>query len=237
MAFNFSEAIILDCSYRIQSLNFVDSAYICDARVLIFSSNESVIYAVTQNHLYNRTNDNVNGLLITNQRLASVPKQVVKFYQNIQALYLRNTSLTQISSADLQPFPLLVHLTLWDNDLQVLDGDLFKFTPNIRYIDFDNNKLIHIGLNILNSLRNLTYALFNNNTCISTSVNSAASPDIASLKLELSTKCPPSMDMYLQTLLNQGALVEKIEDIVANKTNSIVERVKLLETKLANITM
>lgn len=235
-AINFSDAIILDCTYRVGSFAYVDNAYVCDARVLIFSSNDSVIFAVTQNHLYNRTNDNVNALQITNQRLVSVPKQITKFYQNVQALYLRNNSLTHISSAELQPFPFLTHLTLWDNKLQVLDGDLFKFTPNIQLIDFDNNQLIHIGLDILNPLWNLKTARFSGNKCINISLVSASPSDIASFKLELSTKCPPSMDMYLMTLLSQRALVEKIEEIVANKTESIVERVGKLEVQLANIT-
>lgn len=149
---------------------------------------------------------------------------------------MRNDSLTHISSADLQPFPYLIHLTLWDNKIQVLDGDLFKFTPNIQLIDFDNNQLIHIGLNILNPLWNLRTAHFSGNNCISRSVASATPSDIASFKLELSTKCPPSIDMYLTTLLSQRALVEKIEEVVANKTESILKRVEKLEVKLANNT-
>jgi Leucine-rich repeat (LRR) protein len=233
-AFAVSEALIFDCTYSSSSFSFANSVYTCQARVLIFSHNDSVLYAVTQNHLWDNSNQNVTALQIVNERLPSFPRNIESFYSNLKVIFFRNNSLTQISSDDLLPFPELIHLTLWDNKIQTLEDDLFSRTPNLQHIDFDNNQLLHVGRNTLEHLPNLTNAFFTNNVCISKSVSAQSS--IASLKYELSTKCPPTLEMFLADVLNREYFREKVNEIVSNKTASLVDRVDLLERIVGNST-
>lgn len=231
-----TEAVLFDCHYYMNSFTSVGSVYTCDARVIVFNPNDSNVYGVTPNHLYNSSNDDVQGLLITNQRLPAFPKRLERFFPNLKAIYMHNDSLTHVTGDDLRPFPHLTHLTLWKNQIQVLESDLFKYVPHLRLIDFDNNLIIHAGPNVLDSLVNLNYAYFSSNICISRSVTSATLSDLASLKYDLVLKCPPTLDMFFSELLSRKSFAEKVNEIVANQTASIVERVDVLEAKVANIT-
>lgn len=138
--------------------------------------------------------------------------------------------LTNVSADDLLPFPALVHLTLWDNKIQVLGEDIFSRTPNLQHIDFDNNQLIHTARNVLDPLENLIIAFFANNVCISKNVSSNAA--VASLKFELAQKCPPTLEMFLADVLNREYFKNKVIDIVKNSTASLTERVRILEEKV-----
>lgn len=247
----FADALIFDCSYSVSSFSLQSSVYTCSARVLIFSATDNVLYAVTQNHLSSKSNADVNGLQIVNERLPSFPRNIENFYSNLTVIFFRNNSLshisgkldfrlvfrrsdclklTHVSADDLLPFPSLVHLTLWDNKIQVLGENVFSRTPKLLHIDFDNNQLIHTARNVLDPLENLTNAFFSNNVCISKSVSSIAA--VASLKFELAQKCPPTLEMFLADVLNREYFKDKVVEIIKNSTASLTERVRILEEKV-----
>jgi len=79
---------------------------------------------------------------------------------------VERSELKEITQNDLKVFPKLKHLWLIKNEIEVLEENLFKFNPNLIYININDNKVKEVydsafgGLNILKRL------YLNNNICI-----------------------------------------------------------------------
>jgi hypothetical protein len=127
-------------------------------------------------------------------------------FDNLEGIEVHDSKLKFISKDDISPFPNLKELKLWKNDLERLDSDLFETNPEIRFIDFTQNKLKIVGRNILSPLRNLLSAKFEYNFCIS--MNSGFEQDIQKFKLELEEMCT-------ETISNRRiiALEAEVEDL------------------------
>lgn len=93
-----------------------------------------------------------------------------------------------INANDLRPFPRLLYLNLWQNQLISIDGDLFTYTPLLKRVDFNNNKIQHIKHDLLINLYDLEYLGFLNNICINQSAQNRA--EVLLLAPQLSVLCP-----------------------------------------------
>jgi len=189
----FSNALLFDCAYSIESFTAVSSVYTCKAKVIGFGIHDNILHGITGNHKadgYDKTH--VQALKIVDQNIPSLPKEIERFFPNLKVLYVYNSQLKTISKEDLKPFPGLRHLVIWNNKLEALDGDLFAKNPNLEYIDLDGNKIKNVGSGLLNSLSSLKYVYFDSNTCIS---RRSSGSDIESFKQDLVVKCPPTNEM------------------------------------------
>ncbi|KAL7012430.1 hypothetical protein ACKWTF_014848 [Chironomus riparius] len=75
--------------------------------------------------------------------------------------------MTEIHKEELAQFPSLKRLYLSNNELQVIEPDLFKFNQKLELIFFDNCKIKSVARNVFDKLDSLTYLGFNNNPCYS----------------------------------------------------------------------
>lgn len=117
----------------------------------------------------------------------SRPKRIEKFFPELEGLEIFNSSLKSITRNDLKPMWNLKLVHMSSNELKELDGDLFEETQKVHWVDFSDNKIKFVGENLLNNLKQLKVANFENNTCI---FMTAAFPvEIAQLKRELREKC------------------------------------------------
>lgn len=69
---------------------------------------------------------------------------------------------------ELDEYPKLQFFRMWTGKLQRVPGNFFHLTPSIKYIDFDGNDIKHVGKNLIENLRDLQVADFQNNFCINT---------------------------------------------------------------------
>lgn len=67
-----------------------------------------------------------------------------------------NTGIRNIACEDLQTFPFLRRMVLFSNQIEVLSGDLFKFSEHLEIIDSDFNQLKLVGPNLLMRLTKLS---------------------------------------------------------------------------------
>lgn len=74
-------------------------------------------------------------------------------------------------------------------NLTSLDGDLFKFNPLLKYISLGNNKIQHIGQDLVTNLHDLEDLSLSGNICINRSAKTRA--DVVELAPQLSVLCPP----------------------------------------------
>lgn len=131
---------------------------------------------------------------IDEQEFNRIPKNVEKFFPNIEALFVQNSMLEKVSKDDFKRYSKLKYLSLFGNMLSSVEGDLFDYTPNLVYINLSWNSLKHIGVNIFKNLPYLKSVAIYRNDCISTEIWNASKQQIEHFEEELLRRCPPNTD-------------------------------------------
>lgn len=183
------EAIQFDCNFKMMN-PLPGYRYSCEA--VVIDSGSASLENVTGVHLADKSNEDVVYLRIVNQYLEFVPEGIADFFINLEALTIQVSSLRTISANDLKPFPRLVFLYLFRNELTTIDGDLFKYTPHLRYASFELNRIQHIGYDLVSNLNNLTELWLTGNVCID--LHASNRDVVLLLASRLSVLCPPLDD-------------------------------------------
>lgn len=110
-------------------------------------------------------NERATSLSIEDQNVIFWPRGLETIFNSLTNILLSNSKLSFVHQLDLKPFENLRELNLSNNDLTILDGNLFEFNRDIESVSFSGNKLIVIGENIVNSLKTLMAADFRDNIC------------------------------------------------------------------------
>lgn len=187
-----TNSLIFQCRFTQNGPNWsgsIQNLYTCTATVNR-TGEENVLEDVTGLHNFERNNFDVESLDVSNQNLTRFPRNVGRFFPNLKLLRLFNASLTMISANDLQPFPNLLIFFVSRNNWMMFDDDLFKFTPKIWEIYFDDCSIRSTGRDLIRWLWNLRLADFRNNNCIS--VRAASPLAIRDLRQQLLDQCPPT---------------------------------------------
>jgi carboxypeptidase N regulatory subunit/peroxidase len=138
-------------------------------------------------HEQGKTLEDVKLLLIQDQTVLKLPKNIQKFFPNLEGLIVDNSSLREISKADLVNFPKLKLLFIGRNKIDKIESDLFEGCFDIEYLIFINNFTRKIGADILAPLAKLKFANFSQNTC---NLKKATNQEeIVVLKSEILRKC------------------------------------------------
>lgn len=188
------DAVEFECNFNDRFHSVVTDIYTCEATVTSCAS--TTLEDVTGEHLSGRTNYDVKALWIEGQNMPFIPQGISSYFENLIALTIFS-DLRSIKSADLQPFPLLEHLFFYGHEFETLDGDLFLFTPRLKYVYMGFNGIKHIGENLLTNLDDLQEIHFLGNICIQKSATTR--DEVIKLGLELSVLCPPPTTTTTQT--------------------------------------
>lgn len=228
----FSKALVFDCVYSNISWWITGEKYTCMPKV-VMSGSPDTLEGVTSNHLTGKNNNDVLGLYVYNQFLQIIPKDIEKFFPNLNSLSFDNNQLKELSSSDLKTFPNLYNFHVQYNDLDSLPGDLFKYSPKLEVALFRGNKLRHIGVNLLSHLTTLSIASFVGNPCIDIEVinNTKAMVD---LLYKISVYCPPTFEMFEVSLLSSQNFQRNIDARTDNKLkplNSTMHNLLAFEAK------
>lgn len=186
--------ITIECDF--EELEWaVGKLYSCSPAIIRKDRNLTHVLSVimSHKHLSRRRNDDVEGLWVTQYQvhLKQIPKDMDKFFPNLLAIGLQNTTITSLTADDFKPFPHLELLTVLSNKLVSIDGDIFKYTPNMRFIEFSDNLLQTVGLGLLDNLEDLNWAHFSNNQCID--FDASDQTDIRELRQKLRYQCSSSV--------------------------------------------
>jgi protein-tyrosine-phosphatase len=136
-----------------------------------------------------KSNVDVEGLFLMSQRLNEIPKNLGQFFPNLKSIDLTKAELLTLSAFHLEPFVDLIYFRAWANNLVSIPGDLFHHNTKLQYIDFDGNRLQHVGYNLLGELRSLQTVDFNYNPCIN--IVATTPLTISNLNQLLPISCPP----------------------------------------------
>lgn len=198
-------SIILDCKYSKTGWEMIGNVYTCEAKVVQYGGTRSVM-GVTQNHQNGQYAGHVKALNVEKQQIDFIPKDINLFFVNLELLFFKNCPIKSVTKDDLRPFRNLKLFRIWYGKLTTISGDVFMYSPNLRYIDFDDNEITNVGPGIFQHSPQLVSALFRTNVCINSYVKDSAEA-VARIGRELAVKCPPTFEMsqaiILQILCSQ----------------------------------
>jgi len=143
--------------------------YYCSAQdhLNIDSPNRAEVESAIGKHLSNKNFDDVEGFDADNLTTHYFPRGLEKIFKNLKMIDINNGRLKEIHQADLKPFPKLVCLELYENDIESLEKGLFDYNPKLEMIWLSSNKIVHIDVNLFDNLVKLTYLSLDANRCIS----------------------------------------------------------------------
>lgn len=229
------ECVIFNCDYRVVAWSYIGNAYTCYVKDAIISDDERILTEVTGIHQINKTDLDVLTLTLYKVNCPFIPKNIDRIFPNLEGLQFQYANTSTIASSDLRPFPQLKVLLFRSNGLRFLDADLFRYNPNIEWIDFFDNEIKFVGFNLLDGMTKLADVYFSLNTCIDRMVTKPS--EIPDVKTELLYNCPsPTSFHVIESEILDGALFEKIVYAqIGIQVNPLEAKVKELENRIEKL--
>lgn len=228
-----SECAVIECIYDYPSYDIMDQVYRClvENNPDIKSPENAQISSVSGTHKSGHSNDNVDTFHSEGKIIQYFPQGIDKIFKHIKAIAIESANLKELHQSDLKPFTKLEFLSLWGNDIEVLEEGLFAFNPQIKLIELDSNKISHIHPDVFDHLTVLTDLRLTTNKCINKSAYNAA--DVKALIPEIKTACPSPVTTTMTTTFKPDVWMEELKMSIANITEEVlVIRKNMQEDKL-----
>lgn len=207
----------------------IGTAYTCDAEVIRVGEGRNVVNVTGTHQGPGWTNQNVRALRILGQQAIDfVPADISSFFANLEAIVFGSTPIRSISKEDLRPFPELGYFAITWGQLTTVRGDVFMYTPNVEYLRFDSNRITNFGPGIFQHTPNMSSAFLHGNLCIDHSV-SHSREEVALIAQELAFRCPPTVEMTEDIILNGENFQQAVGVLVDSEMTGMDSRVKQLE--------
>jgi hypothetical protein len=187
-------AINLDCIFENHNWATLGIIYTCTVKSSQYLANETYITGFTGTHLSGYSNANVKGIYFqTNcHHIKAVPKNFHEYFPNFIAISMSTCGFTRLEGDELNQYRNLQVFYLTSSELERIPGNLFLFNPSMKLVMLRNNKIKHVGANLLEPIQgNLIELWFLNNVCINQDANTAAT--ISSLIMNLRIYCADSI--------------------------------------------
>lgn len=145
-------------------------------------------------HEHGKSNKHVEELIISYSDFPNILRGMGKIFTNIKKLHIFSSNLETISKFDLQQFPNLEKLSLVNNPIEYLPGDLFEFTRKIEIVSASPN-IKFIGEKLLDGLV-LKRVDFCGNISINEFFNiKNEKTSLDAIKSEIKLKCKPPKEI------------------------------------------
>lgn len=151
----------LNCTIHKGRLAFIPEVEYCWVESLeIRTPNETITSVNGQT-----TPTELQGLMMSFLPVDYLPKGIGTFFPKLIELLVEDCGLKSISAADLENLGELESIQMFNNSIEELSSDLFKFTPKLRHITFGLNKIYAVGKDLLTNFTSLESHYFDRNTC------------------------------------------------------------------------
>lgn len=176
-----------------------------------------------------KTRTAISALTIINKKAFYIPKFIEGVAKSLEGIGIINCRLKSIDKRDLKQFTNLRGLWLVDNDLEVLESDLFEFTTKLEIINFSGNQLKLVESNVLEPLKNLKQAFFKNVGCVNYSAES--SKELKELKKKLGECETPEMKKIKSELSELQNVNKRLEA----KEVLAFDKIEMLESQIVDL--
>ena len=205
-----------------------------------------MIKSTDGSHQSGKNSSDIFGFNASSKNIQYFPKGLELIFGNLKGIYIYEGRLKEIHQSDLKPFPKLVNLKLLKNDIEILDDGLFKFNPDLQFIDLEENKIFHMGIDVFENLDKLFRLWLAGNICISRTVGSKS--ESRTLVGETKTKCQNSEYLIIENGLKQlenttvcthsmtpSIYQQKVQDLEKKFTRSKVSRSLFLKERIEEL--
>jgi hypothetical protein len=165
-----TNGINIGCYFTSNSWGFGD-LYTCQVTSLDYSGNSTHVQSYNGTHIGNNSTANVQMISFESAEcpqfnLTKFPRGFSSIFPNIVGLAFRNCAFDTLAGDELQEYPNLRVFRVWIGNLVRIPGNLFSSNPNMFYIDFDSNKIEHVGEGLLDNVQSSVQVDFSRNICI-----------------------------------------------------------------------
>lgn len=136
----------MKCDLREVRWHYTGAVTECSTRNLNITSPD---LAVTSVNGETESKSEAFALNIEDQRVNFLPRGIENFRPNLLGINIINSSLRQISQADLKPFFNLKVVILESNEIDVIPDNLFAFNPELKQISLNKNPIKAFGENVI----------------------------------------------------------------------------------------
>jgi hypothetical protein len=152
-----SEFIHLNCNFKQKSgYTIIDKMYACEIlSSLTITKPNAIVYRVFGNYTDQMKSIDVTGFISESAGPLYIPKDLHLFFPNLKGILIKHGRVKEIHQSDIKFLTKLEYLNLDENDIEVLETDLFKFNAALKVIWFYNNKLKSVDLQVMRTLPNL----------------------------------------------------------------------------------
>jgi len=175
MIFESSAFVEIYCKYSITSFHTCGNLYQCSLNndLSIQSPETAKISAIIGDHEKWQFTEDVTGFSAINKKIDYFPQNLNEFFKDLKFIMLKHNNLKEIHQCDLKSFKNLIHLTIANNPIEVLEDGLFNYNTNLEAIGFEHTKIVHIGPNIFDNLSKLITFWFGQVPCINENIDNS----------------------------------------------------------------
>ncbi|KAG5668308.1 hypothetical protein PVAND_016254 [Polypedilum vanderplanki] len=231
----FVSAVEINCEFRNISWGGVGLFYDCnlqnDPRI---TSLYTAVTVVNGNHQLPMNNEKVQGFTSqsSSQIINYIPHGLDKFFPNLISIDINDGRIKEIHQKDLEQYPKLKILDLFENDIEYLEKDLFKFNTELQIVWIYNNKITQIYPTIFDHLNNLKRLWLTNNKCINK--NKEDRSGVLELIKEVKENCS-SIFSVLDQLNNLNETNLKNFQIIKNQITESLSKILNLKSDVKDI--
>lgn len=194
--------------------------YTCDVQSYsILAEDDHEITKLSGRHRRGKSNEDVTVFLSNGKIVNYFPKNIKKYFNNVQKILISAANISRLTKQDLQPFgSQLKYFLFADNKLEEVPKDLFDYTPNIEHLQLQTNLIKFVEDGAFSKLQQLKFLYFQVNPCHS---GYAENDRKAVVKLirEIEGKCkelPPTTTEKNELLELETEHKKEIEELEAD---------------------
>jgi hypothetical protein len=171
-------------------------------------------------------NPDVQHFAAENKFYHYLPQGLAKVFsqKSLRGIEVLNSKLKAIRLKDLQPFKNLGNLNLRGNEIECLDGDVFRYNNRLQFVSLRHNNLRSIDARLFNSIRQVQQFWLQGNDCYSNNANTRY--DIPSLIRGINTNCAPTTYGESGVLVKCEQLIEKEKEVVVRLKRELEAEVR-----------
>lgn len=155
----------------------------------MFKTSTDFIRTVNGAEFTGEVDDSVEGYRSEDKKSQYFPRGLQNFFiaDNFKFIAIWSAGLKELHQEDLAPFVNLKVFSLYGNEIEVLEKDLFKKNPKIEYLGLGQNKIKSVEGKVFRTLKNLNALHFDGNACASR--QAVEKHDIWDLVEEINAEC------------------------------------------------
>ncbi|KAL7013757.1 hypothetical protein ACKWTF_015565 [Chironomus riparius] len=223
----------IQCNYITNDWLAIKEVYECEVKNnLTTTSRElSIVENVSGSHRSGYKDQSVTAFFLKEKGINYFPTGLQHAFENIKAISIQNDKIKEIRQSDLKFLPKLLVFEIHKNEIEVIEDELFAYNPNLQYVSFSGNKIVHIGLKVFENLQKLTYLRLLNNFCINREAIDDAAETIKIIE-DVKSKCYKHDYLIIKSDLQQ--LENSLVCVNAETSSIFSQQLQNLENKVKN---